>query len=507
MPEHQQIQQSTESKTTFQKRVAPIIQTSISNPMAIIQRARINPKSLTHADVMQLQRTIGNRAVGRLLSEIRSSPMAQQAPVQRQEIPEEETCPSCVQRQETPEEEENPLQGVFESKFEQTACPSCIQRKELEEEEPLQTKRENNTGMPDNLKAGVESLSEIDMSDVRVHYNSDKPAQVGALAYTQGTNIHVAPGQEKHLPHEAWHVVQQTQGRVRPTMQLKDGVPVNDDEELEHEADVMGVKTLGSVVQWQQKPALNTSSLGTYKVIQTFKPTKAQEILIREHRTNEKIKNNGWVGKKVDELVDWCKSERQYNSFINNLSYTHWEILSKDFKAEELPRKVLDAWVTYQNVNREVEKLSHFTGWKASKGEIWNNGTEESDWSGCYIATKKEQAEGYIEEAGGMRGKASLWELSSTRDIPTLSVKGGFIDQSDIKEEFKALVLKKVLNINVDEKLLPYLGREQMAYMGPAGEAGEELVMPWGLVDVYLKKKRIKEYDVQSYVITGSHDL
>ncbi|MEM7041075.1 MAG: DUF4157 domain-containing protein [Bacteroidota bacterium] len=36
-----------------------------------------------------------------------------------------------------------------------------------------------------------------------------------AHAYDQGTDIHIGPGQEKHLPHEAWHVVQQKQGRVR----------------------------------------------------------------------------------------------------------------------------------------------------------------------------------------------------------------------------------------------------------------------------------------------------
>jgi hypothetical protein len=65
-----------------------------------------------------------------------------------------------------------------------------------------------------------------------------------ALAYTQGTEIHVAPGQEEHLPHEVWHVVQQAQGRVKPTMQMKGGVPVNDDVGLEQEADVMGVKAL-----------------------------------------------------------------------------------------------------------------------------------------------------------------------------------------------------------------------------------------------------------------------
>jgi hypothetical protein len=73
-----------------------------------------------------------------------------------------------------------------------------------------------------------------------VHYNSTKPADVGALAYTQGTNIHVAPGQERHLPHEAWHVVQQAQGRVKPTTQLKEGVPINDDAKLENEANVLG---------------------------------------------------------------------------------------------------------------------------------------------------------------------------------------------------------------------------------------------------------------------------
>jgi hypothetical protein len=208
MPEHQNIKQSRGTQSS-QRQIIPAKQVHASNSTAIIQRARIDPKSLTSAEVLQLQRTIGNRAVGRLLSEIRSPSTVQHVPIQRQEMPEEEET-----------------------------CPSCMQKQEIPEEEPLQTNRENNTGMPDNLKAGVESLSGIDMSDVRVHYNSSKPDEIGALAYTQGTDIHVAPGQEKHLPHEAWHVVQQAQGRVRPTMQLKD-VAVNDEEGLEKEADEM----------------------------------------------------------------------------------------------------------------------------------------------------------------------------------------------------------------------------------------------------------------------------
>ena len=104
-----------------------------------------------------------------------------------------------------------------------------------------ETPRPNNTGMPDNLKAGIESLSGFSMDDVRVHYNSSKPATVQALAYTQGTDIHVASGQEKHLPHEAWHVAQQMAGRVSPTTNIN-GMPVNDNAALEHEADVMGEK-------------------------------------------------------------------------------------------------------------------------------------------------------------------------------------------------------------------------------------------------------------------------
>ena len=82
------------------------------------------------------------------------------------------------------------------------------------------------TGLPDHLKSGIECMSGFSMDDVRVHYNSDKPGQLKALAYAQGTDIHIGPGQEKHLPHEAWHVVQQKQGRVNANLQMKNSTPV-----------------------------------------------------------------------------------------------------------------------------------------------------------------------------------------------------------------------------------------------------------------------------------------
>lgn len=95
------------------------------------------------------------------------------------------------------------------------------------------------SGLPDRLKSGIENLSGYPMDDVKVHYNSPKPVKLQAHAFAQGTNIHLASGQEKHLPHEAWHVVQQKQGRVPVTAQLK-GIDINEDTLLEREADVMG---------------------------------------------------------------------------------------------------------------------------------------------------------------------------------------------------------------------------------------------------------------------------
>jgi hypothetical protein len=98
----------------------------------------------------------------------------------------------------------------------------------------------NDTGLPDRLKTGIETLSGISIDDVRVHYHSPRPAQLHAAAFAQGSDIHIAPGQERHLGHEAWHVVQQKQGRVRPSLHAKDGVAINNDASLETEADAMG---------------------------------------------------------------------------------------------------------------------------------------------------------------------------------------------------------------------------------------------------------------------------
>lgn len=102
--------------------------------------------------------------------------------------------------------------------------------------------------MPEHVQHKMESSMGADFSDVNIHVGS-KASSVGALAYTQGNDIHFAQGKfnpntqsgQSLLGHELAHVVQQRAGRVKATTSVN-GLPVNDDRSLEKEADVMGAK-------------------------------------------------------------------------------------------------------------------------------------------------------------------------------------------------------------------------------------------------------------------------
>lgn len=158
------------------------------------------------------------------------------------------------------------LQGMSDTRT-ASAQPGLIQKKE------------NKTGIPDGLKAGMESVSGLSLNDVSVHRNSDKPAQLQAHAYAQGTDVHLAPGQEKHLPHELGHVVQQKQGRVAPTTQLKGKVPVNDSPSLEKEADMLGAKakSLGASAEVSQLKAMEEEEPVQGKFVGTAQRKAAEE--------------------------------------------------------------------------------------------------------------------------------------------------------------------------------------------------------------------------------------
>ena len=184
--------------------------------------------------------------------------------------------------------------------------------------------RPNNTGMPDNLKAGIESLSGFSMDDVRVHYNSSKPATVQALAYTQGTDIHVAPGQEKHLPHEAWHVAQQMAGRVSPTTNIN-GMPVNDNISLEHEADIMG-----------EKAKQNTEKNSEFGPHAQLKANTIQRVLYAEaeDKTTTEINILGTLYKAtIDPNIKsiYFNDEYDHNEKANFIKYLKYFFRNKQY--------------------------------------------------------------------------------------------------------------------------------------------------------------------------------
>lgn len=97
--------------------------------------------------------------------------------------------------------------------------------------------------LPTLLKRGMEQLTGLNLSQVRVHYASLLPALVHAHGYAQGNQIYLALGQEQHLAHELGHVVQQKLGLVKPTTEVN-GVLVNDDPQLEQEATELGLLAL-----------------------------------------------------------------------------------------------------------------------------------------------------------------------------------------------------------------------------------------------------------------------
>jgi Domain of unknown function (DUF4157) len=225
--------------------------------------------------------------------------------------------------------------------------------------------QENKTGLPDNLKAGIENLSSISMDDVKVHYNSSKPAQLQALAYTQGQEIYVGSGQERHLAHEAWHVVQQKQGRVKPTMQMK-GVQINDDEGLEKEADVMGAKAMpmtrpasaateaaAAVVRRSPPPQpqlsqhhateASSASTGDLMIQEKSDITRNGQVASKEHIFQAKFVDGSNTLTK-EEVSNWYSSlsisdgaaiPEQYNPILAILAESQDEIKLQDFKNKD----------------------------------------------------------------------------------------------------------------------------------------------------------------------------
>ncbi len=163
-------------------------------------------------------------------------------------------------------------------------------------------KNENRTGISTGMKKKYERISGMSFDDVRIHYSSQKPIQMGALAYTQGRDVYIAPRQEKYLEHELGHVVQQKRGIVRPDSYIN-SIPVNTDRRLEEQASLMGerlpftepsensayemdVVQRSSILEEVMKLWESGKSLKTIAVIMGFSSVLAVYRLIKNCLTN-----------------------------------------------------------------------------------------------------------------------------------------------------------------------------------------------------------------------------
>src|SRR5205085_5082393 len=276
---------------------------------AVIRRAALAPDSLTRRDVLRLQRAVGNRAVTQLLS--------------------------------------------------QAARPQPPQKKE------------NETGLPDGLKAGVENLSGMSMDEVRVHYNASEPARLRASAFARGTDIHVAPGQEKHLAHEAWHVVQQKQGRVRPSGTVE-GAEVNDEQSLEREAGLVGERALRLGAGAPADASVPRADADAVRVLQP----------VRESLPTHGLTVQRWSVAAIDE-----ERERLKNKFGGSAALHH--IVSKD---------------TLADIAKEVSTVSGYTGakaraWRETKAAAAAFSTAAFDaWKNSMPAESRAQTGGKLKE-------------------------------------------------------------------------------------------------------------
>lgn len=331
------------------------------------------------------------------------------------------------------DEEDEPLQGKFDTAQCEEINQDNLLQGEFEsvptgEQEAIQREEKpNNTGIPDNLKSGIESLSGYSMDDVQVHYNSSKPAQLQALAYAQGTDIHVAPGQEQHLPHEVWHVVQQKQGRVQPTTQLQ-GVNVNDNEGLEKEADVMGRKAVQKIDKKGNYYVKHRTFYSTNLPIQ--KEDLVEKIVLEEEDLGE-------VKKDIDIAMEYIKDK-----------IMSWAEESQ-LVANKLASKGRDAWVYAGFFSRNKTLHQHLEGWNntwsiekscgllldlgnalrslCQQQTIMNSTMKESRKEGHEIDRSSDWAKDYVPTGAKLQSGASATTGNLLRILHHLELKN--IDQ------------------------------------------------------------------------------
>lgn len=182
--------------------------------------------------------------------------------------------------------------------------------------------------LPDNVLTDMGRLFQEDFSNVTVHQNSETTKNLNAVAYTQGDEVHFAPGYDPYssqgrefLGHELAHVIQQRSGRVETTHQELN-LNVNNDNVLESEANEAGKR----VSAGQPVNKVQTEPHGP-AVFATQKKTSAVQLLRLLPAGAPIFELNVW---NVDEVL------KTFASLWNRFDSFGW-LTTSFYKHEDLP--------------------------------------------------------------------------------------------------------------------------------------------------------------------------
>ena len=183
--------------------------------------------------------------------------------------------------------------------------------------------------MPDGVRGKMEGAFGQDFSDVRVHAGSQHAPALGAQAYTQGSDIHFAPGQydtssrggQELIGHELTHVVQQRAGRVS-TPQGKDGI-VNADAGLEAEADTLGARAARG-----ESVKVSGSSAGLQRKASGPIQLKKATTLDGMAKEMAEALDDPLISSRFSELADYL-CDKQWQAFTPQLQTAYRTVAKK----------------------------------------------------------------------------------------------------------------------------------------------------------------------------------
>ncbi len=171
--------------------------------------------------------------------------------------------------------------------------------------------QKKHTGMPESMKAGLEHYSGLDMSGLKVHFNSSLPSKHFAHAFTQGNQIYLGPGQRHQLGHEAWHAAQQMKGRVSANSRIN-GKPLNNSKHLEKEADHFAKKienfSQSGSSDYGSNADLNSNSSNNFN----FATSQFSSMPIQRRPIRFRIDENGkvrYAARENDETKDYIEMD------------------------------------------------------------------------------------------------------------------------------------------------------------------------------------------------------